>query len=61
MSQFRSLPSMFIPHIGQVARVIREGILIRDLTMPARHWPRLDAPAVLRVKPDSARARKEAA
>lgn len=58
MKHFRVPTFVFIPHVGQVARIIREGILIRDLTMPARFWPKLDAPAVLRVKSDSARARR---
>lgn len=56
MPHFRTPPAMFIPHVGQIARIIREGILVRDLTMPARQWHKLDAPAVLR-----ARARKAAA
>lgn len=56
MSRFGRPPSMFIPHAGRAAPIIREGLLIRDLTMPRRNWRPYDEPAVLR-----ARTRKEAA
>lgn len=41
---------MFIPHVGQVAPIIREGLLIRDLTMPRQDWRMYEAPAVLRAR-----------
>lgn len=38
-------PILFKPHALAKARVIREGRITRDLTMPARDWSIYDTPA----------------
>lgn len=38
-------PTLFKPYALMRAPVIREGRLIRDLTMPARDWSIYDTPA----------------
>jgi hypothetical protein len=41
-------PTFFKPHALAKAPIVREGRLIRDLTMPERDWSEFDAPAVER-------------
>jgi hypothetical protein len=41
-------PTLFKPHALMKARVIREGRITRDLTMPDRDWSEFDAPAAER-------------
>lgn len=38
-------PTLFKPHALSKAPIIREGRIIRDLTMPARDWSIYDTPA----------------
>jgi hypothetical protein len=38
-------PTFFKPHALSKAPIIREGRLIRDLSMPERDWSEFDAPA----------------
>jgi hypothetical protein len=42
-------PTLFKPFALSKAPIIREGRIIRDLTMPARDWSQYDAPAYERI------------
>jgi hypothetical protein len=42
-------PTFFKPHALSKAPIIREGRLIRDLTMEEQDWSHLDAPACERI------------
>lgn len=43
-------PQTFKPHALASAPIIREGRIIRDLTMPARDWSQFDAPSMNRPR-----------
>lgn len=41
-------PTFFTPHALSKAPIVREGRIIRDLTMPEQDWSKYDAPALER-------------
>lgn len=41
-------PELFRPHALAKAPIIREGWIVRDLSMPERRWSDYDAPAYQR-------------
>jgi len=41
-------PTFFKPHALAEAPIVREGRIIRDLTMPEQDWSKYDAPAAER-------------
>lgn len=51
-------PAVFKAHALSKAPIIREGRLIRDLTMHERDWSQLDAPACDRIDARSVCARQ---
>jgi hypothetical protein len=42
-------PTFFKPHALSKAPIIREGRLIRDLSMPERDWSKYDVPTCERI------------
>lgn len=53
-------PTFFKPYALAKAPIIREGRIIRDLTMPQQDWSKYDAPAFTRRTSKVIRGRRAA-
>lgn len=53
-------PTFFKPHALSKAPIVREGRIIRDLTMPEQDWSKYDAPAFTRRTSKVIRERRAA-